>query len=115
MSEEKYEWPESLAWPNKATELFNEHMKQVVARKINDYTLTDSDGSQMTTNTIFQSEGDRDNERGVWTNKDLLTRFHPDKVDINSFWKIATDHFPQFSIAGGRLCKPGRLYSGCLF
>jgi SAM-dependent methyltransferase len=87
-------------WANKATALFAEHMKNFSKNKVTDYQYINN-GEVVTTGLISCGEGDRDEERGVWTNKELLTKFHPDKVNINEFWKIATKHYPHFSIAGG--------------
>jgi hypothetical protein len=38
--------------------------------------------------------------------KELIDRYHPDNVDVNRFWELATKFFPNFSIAGGQSgCK----------
>lgn len=42
----------------------------------------------------------------TYVKKEFIKKYHPDNIDVSEFWRLATKHFPHFSVAGGNSgCK----------
>lgn len=65
------------------------------------YFLKAPDGRKQHIHTVILGEGQDDfHDCGRWTDEAVDT-LNPDVIDSEYFWKVATDHFPLFSICGG--------------
>jgi SAM-dependent methyltransferase len=70
-----------------------------------DYWIIGSDGEKIPTQSTLLIEEDlgkyQVGEGYIVYKKEILDKLSPDNIDSREFWKIATDNFPLFSIAGG--------------
>ena len=72
-----------------------------------DYWIVGLDGSKIPTQSTILTQEDSnkvtiDNENGYpLYKKEFVDELSPDVIDSREFWKMATDNFPLFSIAGG--------------